>query len=530
MKRTVAKLLAESPEDVYRLPTRKRSFVQMLPLPRYSDKQPLSRSGMSRFKYLKHMVSPPKPRWYSGLSQTSLYSSVLKYTENQLSDEKLFKLEDYSSVRPELGEKRPLDLKGRIERAERALVQPSFRELEPDDDFHNKRSSDVDQAVWNMLEELKKSPPSLLPHPGLAAYGEALTKTFIVEYATDLFPRLHSRHLDDLLSSKMNLSAIVSTGSRIGLCRGLAMEREAKLYYSAVSMAAEKLKYKSIIAMRRKNITNGSMTDDIITPMTLLQRLNYRFDRLRLSDEQFDLLEERMKLLARHVYAFIAYSSILNGEDFTKAFVMRYCMPDVLKQEISKNEDMKDWLKINCKWKFTDTNLVPKDESDYQHDMGDVEPHTGVVAAAIRKMLVTPNPIKELQLVVSNDITTRGFLDSQPLEYKVLYENFEDVESPDNVDPERGVRMFRVGVYAGNLLLGEGSGRTYDDAARSAAQTVLYSYYMNPLKNYLPPRKSESTTTAKGKKKKKKKKEKKNNKKAEQTDNKSTEEKVESES
>ena len=481
-------LLAESPEEAYRIPVAKRAFVKMLPLPRYSALPPPRERKpgkmMSRNAYLKHILQPPKPRWYADLNQTALYSSVLKYTEHQLSDEKLFKLEDYSEIIP-AEQKQTHTLKQKLIRADTRVVQPSFKELEPDEKHHNERTSDVDQAVLNMLQELKESPPSLLPHPGLAAYGEALARTFIVEYATDCFPRLHSRHLEDLLMSKTSLSAIVSTGSRIGLCRGLAMEREVRLYMSTVSLAGEKLKYESLIKMRTKNILNGSMTDNLETPKTLLKYTNGKISKLRLSDEQFDLLEERMKLLSRHVYSFIAYSSILNGEDFAKAFVMRYCMPDVLKQELSKNEDMKAWLEINCKWKFTNSDLVPREADRFVEQIENVEAHSGVIAPAVRKMLVTSNPIKELQLVVSNDMTTKGYLDAQPLEYKVLFENFEDVESPDSVELERGVRTIKVGVYAGDLLLGEGSGRTFEDAAHNTAQTILYSYYMVCLFIYM---------------------------------------------
>ncbi|KAJ9443036.1 hypothetical protein DIPPA_13629 [Diplonema papillatum] len=78
-------------------------------------KQPTTKS------WLEALMQPPKPRWYNELSQASLYSSVLRYTQYQLADEKLFKAEEYKTQHNTSRKK--IRFRNRIKEAR---VQPAF--------------------------------------------------------------------------------------------------------------------------------------------------------------------------------------------------------------------------------------------------------------------------------------------------------------------------------------------------------------------------------------------------------------------
>ena len=75
-----------------------------------------------------------------------------------------------------------------------------------------------------------------------------------------------------------------------------------------------------------------------------------------LGEKHVELLEDRMKLLSRHLAAFLAYASFVKGESFAKAFVVRYFLPDIALQHFSTNPEMRAWLEVNNKWKFLPRN------------------------------------------------------------------------------------------------------------------------------------------------------------------------------
>eukprot|EP01061_Rhynchopus_euleeides_P018724 TRINITY_DN30914_c0_g1_i2.p1 TRINITY_DN30914_c0_g1~~TRINITY_DN30914_c0_g1_i2.p1 ORF type:complete len:441 (+),score=133.49 TRINITY_DN30914_c0_g1_i2:194-1324(+) len=335
------------------------------------------------------------------------------------------------------------------------------------------------------MEDLEKAGPALLPHPALALHGEALIKSIITDFLVDLFPRLHSNHLDSLVTRKQSLTNIVNAAVRCGMARGMGMSKETLLHTKMTSASIEIEKNQAAMKDAEEEIRRGAMTPDIRTPSTTLFMAKQRLPKL--GDDHANLLEDRMKLLGRHLSAFIAYASHVKGEGFAKAFVVRYFLPDIALQHFSSDPEMRAWLEMNNRWRFlpqeadknlAEKSLVPRVSTADHVPMivGGVETQSGVVAGSLKITLKSQNPMKELSLILKYDaVANQVFRDATP-RYRSLFEGHKGVT---------GTKFLRVGVYAGSQLLAEGEGIDYEFAAKAAAQAALNSYYMNPKSNYL---------------------------------------------
>ncbi|KAJ9443037.1 hypothetical protein DIPPA_13632 [Diplonema papillatum] len=311
LRRTCPRLSAlADPENVYRPPEKKRAFLNLLPLPKYSQKMPPRKQPTTK-SWLQALMQPPKPRWYNELSQASLYSSVLRYTQYQLTDEKLFKAEEYKT--PHNTSREKIRLRNQINEAR---VQPAFSELQPEAGWEQRlddAAAKVGDRFCEMMHDLKSVRPSALPHPGLALYGEQVVKTHLVEFLTDLFPRLQSKHLDDLLHRKFSLSNSVNAAARCGLARGMGMDREHLLYVKVTKVNLDYVKHQADLERGRDEIRRGATTPNLVASHFGRERHKWLWKKLSLSDDESQLLEERMKLLRRHLCAFVAYATLVQG-------------------------------------------------------------------------------------------------------------------------------------------------------------------------------------------------------------------------
>ena len=175
---------------------------------------------------MKKSLGPPKPTWFNEMNQSQLYLSVLKYTEFQLTDEKLYKDEEYTAMGKEEGLK---DERLAVQLS-LSVVQPAFSDLQPDQQYFDKSLKDLPHSLQMMMEDLQKAGPALLPHPALALHGEALIKNIITDFIVDIFPRLHSNHLLKIVSKKSSLTNLVNAATRSGLARGMGLGRETILH------------------------------------------------------------------------------------------------------------------------------------------------------------------------------------------------------------------------------------------------------------------------------------------------------------
>ncbi|KAJ9455522.1 hypothetical protein DIPPA_01404, partial [Diplonema papillatum] len=177
------------------------------------------------------------------------------------------------------------------------------------------------------------------------------------------------------------------------------------------------------------------------------------------------------------------------GEQFTKAFILRYFMPDVALQYFSGNPEMRAWLEVNNNWRFLPSSVTGKNQPSIatpQASPADKVPmvvsgtevQTAIVCGTVSAMLQAENPLKELELIASrDDLLKQVFGGSRPA-YRLQFQGHRG---------ESLEKFMRVGVYIADTLVGEGEGVDYELACRNAAQTTLNSYYMSNERRAVPP-------------------------------------------
>eukprot|EP00756_Hemistasia_phaeocysticola_P010707 Hpha_TRINITY_DN15036_c1_g2::TRINITY_DN15036_c1_g2_i1::g.123291::m.123291 len=468
------------PENSYRVPQERAAFLNTLPLPKFKPKLSPMVQKKKEFRELRKMLRTPmhapKPQWFDGMTQAQLYDSCLSYTEQQLLDMRLYKSEDIKS--------HPADRNGFM--LHRVLLervqQPAFKSIAPNAEHLAESQQKLPPGLAHIVDELQTAPPSLLPHPALALHGESLARSAVVGQIVKMFPRVHSAHLESLVRVKLSLSNIVEAAIRIGLARGMGLAREVRLFKRVETINGLYAKYERMYSKMNEEIKAGRVTGDLQTPRKGLQIAADRRNRLPMREEHMHLLEERMKLLSRHMFAVLAFGGLTKGDKFVETFVLRYLMPDVLTQYYSSDPSMRSWLEVGHRWSFapwqTDRQLLPLPrEGNTQVPMviGGVETHADVVAPTVQQMLTSENPMKELELVTRTDPVATQMLGGERLRYKELFRGHTG---------SVGEMTYRVGVFSGETLLGEGDGASYELAAKAAAQNTLFAYFMNPKANW----------------------------------------------
>eukprot|EP01065_Artemidia_motanka_P011854 TRINITY_DN16472_c0_g1_i1.p2 TRINITY_DN16472_c0_g1~~TRINITY_DN16472_c0_g1_i1.p2 ORF type:complete len:364 (+),score=132.28 TRINITY_DN16472_c0_g1_i1:701-1792(+) len=298
-----------------------------------------------------------------------------------------------------------------------------------------------------------------------------------------MFPRLHSAHIQSAVETKLCLPNLVEAAIRVGLARGMGLSREVSLYKRIETY------HRGIARLARKKaqfeaeIKAGRYTKNLATVDHWLRSYRKRLQQLPMREEHQQLLEERMKLLARHLMGALALAAVTKGEKFVRAFVLRFLMPDVLKQYYSSDPEMRSWLEVGHRWSFTpyESSRLPRPTANNAHVpmvINGVETHSEVVSPTVEAMLYSPNAMKELELVVTHDPVAKAMLGGRRLRYKQLFQSHVGFE---------GEKTVRVGVLSGDTVLGEGEGADYERAAANAAQRTLHAYFMNPRTNWAAP-------------------------------------------
>eukprot|EP00754_Rhynchopus_humris_P034413 Rhum_TRINITY_DN15747_c0_g1::Rhum_TRINITY_DN15747_c0_g1_i1::g.162005::m.162005 len=500
MKETLVRLCAfRCPEDVYRVPQVARPFLHILPLPQYSNVG-RPKGGRRLMNLASRFGEAPKPLWYDGMSQAKLYSSVLKYTDTQLTDERLYKPERHIPPNPSQNAEHLLQSS-----IDTRASQPSFMNLRPDQKYHDESLEGLPHSLQMMMQDLDTVGPALLPNPALALYGERVVKSIITDFLIDMFPRLHSVHLDRLVQSKMTLANAVTTARTAGISRGMGLEPEVQLFLKVRRLGGIIQSANGRLSDAKKELLKGGSTQDLGGPVMAVRRAKARMNKIALSENNDVFLEHRMNLLARHLYTFVAYAAHVKGESFAQAFVVRYFMQDVALQYFSSKPHERTWLQLNSFWKFKDRLIddkAPALKSASTRDnlpmiIEGMETSSLEVANSVNQMLTSKNPMKELQIILHHDVVARTSFGRRKAQYRTLHEGHRD---------DTGERYTRVGVYADGHCLAQGDGLDREDAVQAAAQAALNSYYMNPQANFAMPEPSDEATATKEKKKKKKKK------------------------
>eukprot|EP01063_Lacrimia_lanifica_P009155 TRINITY_DN1618_c0_g1_i1.p1 TRINITY_DN1618_c0_g1~~TRINITY_DN1618_c0_g1_i1.p1 ORF type:complete len:548 (+),score=152.79 TRINITY_DN1618_c0_g1_i1:82-1725(+) len=471
-----------SGEEGYRVPEARRPLLDSLPLPRYSLKRSRQR------KSLRLLHAPPKPLWHLDMTQAQLYSSVLKFTEFQLKDEQLHLPErnagDGMKLTPGSAK-----TKRDVSREEQSMrvVQPAFSELEPDRSYQDEAMNSMPDKMEVLVKGLEKVGTGQLPHPGLAMFGEALVRSTMADFITDMLPRIQSRHLDSLLKAKMSLSSLVNAAARSGIARGLGYDKELMVYNKVMTKDLLAVKYEQHVHKAREAMDRGSVDEDLMSALMIKRAFVGKGYRVPLTDAQTDFMEERMKLTVRHLFAFLTYACFAKGEAFVKAFVVRYLLPDLALQYFSDKPKERAWLEANNKWRFLPDGqgrlgsntkslprLIDRGEAPVPVVIDGAEVGAPLIASIVETTLTPSNPMKELELVVTHDLVAKEVFRGARPAYKLLYTSHSGA---------RQRKAVRVGVFARETLLAEGEGHDEQAAAEAAAQQALLSYYLNPQKS-----------------------------------------------
>ena len=467
---------------------------------------------------MQRLAEAPKPLWYDEMSQAKLYSSVLKYTDAQLTDERLYKPERHVNPNPSLRAARQLQ-----SAIDNDATQPSFMDLRPDQAYHDESLEGLPHSLQMMMQDLDSVGPALLPNPALALYGERVVKSIITDFLIDMFPRLHSGHLHRLVCAKMTLARTVTTARRAGISRGMGLEPEVQLFLNVRRLGGHIVAAKDRLSTAKKELLKGGSTQNLREPVMAVSKAKVALKRITLSENNDVFLEHRMNLLARHLFTFVAYATHVKGEKFAQAFVVRYFMQDVALQYFSSKPHQRAWLQLNSGWKFRDKLVDGKapaleyvtltlsscpplrayrsasTRDNLPMIIEGMESSSLLVAKSVHAMLTSNNPMKELQIILHHDVVARSSFGRHKAQYRTLHQGHRD---------DTGERFTRVGVYAGSHCLAEGDGIDREDAVQAAAQAALNSYYMNPGANFAMPEPSDEAMAINEKTKKKKKKKK----------------------